>query len=172
MSVASKEVERRVELMKDALRARGMRLTHQRIEVVREIAASDEHPDVEHIFRSVRTRVPTISLDTVYRTLATLVELGCVTRTTLTPGPARYDANLEHHHHYVCTRCGTAHDIVDPGLDEVRPSAAAAGLGRVETVEVRLRGVCVNCESRDSARRTATAAKDPRGIEERSTHHD
>ena len=76
MSVAQDEIERRVELMTDALRRRGMRLTHQRLEVVREIAAADEHPDVERVFHRVRTRVPTISLDTVYRTIATLVELG------------------------------------------------------------------------------------------------
>ncbi|MDZ4178083.1 MAG: Fur family transcriptional regulator [Coriobacteriia bacterium] len=151
MPVAHDEVARRIKLMQSALRARGMRLTHQRLEVVSEIATSDEHPDVERIFRNVRTRVPTISLDTVYRTIATLVELGCVTRTTLTPGPARYDANLDHHHHFVCTRCGAAHDIADDGLDAVRPSAAATGVGRVETVEVRLRGVCKECEQRHNA---------------------
>jgi Fur family transcriptional regulator, peroxide stress response regulator len=153
MPVEQQEIERRLELMKDALRGSGMRLTHQRIEVVREIAAADDHPDVERVFRKVRTRVPTISLDTVYRTVATLVELGCVTRTTLTPGSARYDANVTHHHHFVCTRCGAAHDIVDPRLDAVRASAGTTGLGRVETVEVRLRGVCTDCERHQEAER-------------------
>lgn len=147
MPVEHNEIERRVELMKGALRGSGMRITHQRIEVVREIAAADDHPDVERIFRNVRTRVPTISLDTVYRTIATLVELGCVTRTTLTPGPARYDANVTYHHHFVCTHCGTASDVVDPRLDAVRESTRTTGLGRVETVEVRLRGVCTDCET-------------------------
>ena len=146
MPVAHDEMERRIEEMKDALRAHGMRLTHQRIEVVREIAGSEEHPDAETIYRNVRTRIPTISRDTVYRTAATLVELGCVMRTTLTHGPVRYDANLEHHHHFVCMRCGAAHDIVDPALDKVRASASSAGIGSVETVEVRLRGVCTECE--------------------------
>jgi Fur family transcriptional regulator, peroxide stress response regulator len=150
MAVAHDEVERRVELMKDGLRGQGMRLTHQRIEVVREIAATDEHPDVERIFRRVRTRVPTISLDTVYRTIATLVELGYVTRTMLTPGPARYDANLTPHHHFVCTRCGAARDVADPSLDAVTVPAGAKGLGRVETVEVQLRGVCADCERREA----------------------
>lgn len=153
MSVEQHEVERRFERMKDSLRESGMRLTHQRIEVVREIAAAEDHPDVERIFRKVRVRVPTISLDTVYRTVATLVELGCITRTTLTPGPARYDANVTHHHHFVCTRCGAARDIVDPDLDAVRVSEGTTGLGRVETVEVRLRGVCTECEPSERAAR-------------------
>ena len=147
MAVAHTEIERRIEAMQAALRGHGMRLTHQRIEVVREIAAADEHPDIETIFRSVRARVPTISLDTVYRTVATLVEVDCVVRTALTPGPARYDANLEPHHHFVCKRCGAAHDIVDPSLDAVRAAREPAGVGRVETVEVQFRGVCSECQA-------------------------
>lgn len=152
MPVAHDEVERRVARMKDGLRSNGMRLTHQRIEVVREIAASEEHPDVERVFQNVRGRVPTISLDTVYRTIGTLVELGYVNRTMLTPGPARYDANVTHHHHFVCTRCGTARDVNDPGLDAVRLPDGAVEFGRVEAVEVRLRGVCAECERADEAR--------------------
>lgn len=153
MPVSQDEVERRVEKMKDALRRNGLRLTHQRIEVLGELAAADDHPDVEHIFHNVRSRVPTISLDTVYRTVATLADLGCVVRTTLTPGPARYDANLDHHHHFVCTRCGAAHDLLDESLDSVRPTQTTSALGRVETVEVRLRGVCTECEQREHAER-------------------
>jgi Fur family transcriptional regulator, peroxide stress response regulator len=174
MPVAQDEIERRVELMKDALRGRGMRLTHQRIEVVREIAAADDHPDVEDIFRNVRTRIPTISLDTVYRTIATLVELGCVTRTMLTPGPARYDANVTHHHHFVCTRCGIARDIVDASLDAVRASVGTAGPGRVEAVEVRLRGVCTECERHEEAERRGRHSQQGIrwGTNERSAQHE
>ena len=169
MPIAHEETERRVELMKDALRAHGMRLTHQRIEVLREIASAEDHPDVEHIFRNVRTRVPTISLDTVYRTIATLVELGCVARTSLTPGPARYDANVSHHHHFVCTRCGSARDIVDSDLDAACASAGTTGLGTIETAEVLLRGVCTECErgAQGADRRISTNT-----LGERRTHHE
>jgi len=78
MPVPQSEVERRVEVLSRALREQGLRLTHQRLEIVREIAASDEHPRAETVFRHVRTRVPTVSLDTVYRTLGTLVDHGLV----------------------------------------------------------------------------------------------
>jgi len=129
-----------------ALRDNGMRLTHQRLEIVREIAATDEHPDVETVFRGVRERVPTVSLDTVYRTLGTLADLGLIARVTATPGPARYDANPTHHHHFVCNRCGLVRDIVNPELDAVRASEQTAGLGTVQSVDVRLRGLCASCE--------------------------
>jgi Fur family transcriptional regulator, peroxide stress response regulator len=159
MPVTRDEAERRIELMKAGLRGCGLRLTHQRLEVVREIAATDEHPDVERIFQRVRARVPTISLDTVYRTMGTLVELGYVTRATLTPGPARYDANLAHHHHFVCTRCGAARDVVDPALDAIPAPQGTEGLGRVEAVEVRLQGVCAACERREAQGRAGGARR-------------
>jgi Fur family peroxide stress response transcriptional regulator len=149
MAVPTDEVERRVDVFSRALRDSGLRLTHQRLEVVRDVAQSDDHPDVESIYQAVRVRVPTISLDTVYRTLATLDGLGLVRRVTATPGPARYDANLTRHHHFVCTRCGLIRDVEDRGLDAVRAPRGTASLGSVESVEVQLRGVCVDCHNKE-----------------------
>jgi Fur family peroxide stress response transcriptional regulator len=149
VAVAQGEVERRVDEFSSALRAAGLRLTHQRLEVVREVARSDEHPDVEQIYRAVRERVPTISLDTVYRTVATLSDLGLVTRVALTPGPARYDANATHHHHFVCTRCGLIRDVDDKRLDAVRAPRGTASLGSVESVQIQLRGVCTHCQAKE-----------------------
>ncbi len=145
MAVSRDETARRVGSMTAALRDEGLRLTHQRLEVVREIAATDEHPDVESVYRGVRVRVPTISLDTVYRTLATLVARGLVARVATTEGAARYDAATSPHHHYVCTRCGSMRDVVDAALDAVAVPDGVRALGSVETVEVRMRGVCAAC---------------------------
>jgi Fur family transcriptional regulator, peroxide stress response regulator len=150
MPVPESEVKRRVSLFSQALRGRGLRLTHQRLEVAREIARSEAHPDTETIYRYVRARVPTISLDTVYRTLATLEELGLLTRVDATAGPARYDANLEHHHHFICTWCGLIRDVYDDSLDGVQAPALTERLGKVESVRVQLRGVCKSCQGREN----------------------
>lgn len=143
------EVKHRVDSLSRALRASGLRLTHQRLEVVRELAGSDDHPDAERIYRAVRQRIPTISLDTVYRTLATLSDLGLVKRVALTPGPARYDADTSGHHHFVCTRCGLIRDVEDEELDAVRAPRGTASLGSVESVEVQLRGICTACLNKE-----------------------
>ncbi len=137
--------------MAEALRESGLRLTHQRLQVVREIAGSDEHPDVETIYRRVRRRVPTISLDTVYRSLGALADLGLISRVTGVGGPVRYDANLERHHHFVCTRCGSVRDVADGRLDALRPAADIALPGTVESVEVQFRGICSECRVPDVA---------------------
>lgn len=152
MQVADTEVARRVDRLTAALRASGFRLTHQRLEVVREVASTDTHPDADRVFRRVRERVPTISLDTVYRALGTLADLGLVNRVSGVTGAARYDANTVQHHHFVCTRCGLIGDIHSAELDRLEAPAGAARLGKVEGVEVRFIGACHECAEGDHAR--------------------
>jgi Fur family transcriptional regulator, peroxide stress response regulator len=148
VAVRADEVARRVEQLSHGLRDAGLRLTHQRLEIVRMVAADETHPDVETVYRAVRERVPTISLDTVYRTLATLTERGLITRVQFTPGPARYDANPARHHHFVCSRCGLIRDVEDRDLDAIRAPAAVTRIGRPDTVTVQFRGVCADCRSK------------------------
>ena len=130
---------------KAAARASGVKLTHQRLEIFREVASSLDHPDAESVFRAVRRRLPTLSLDTVYRTLWMLNDLGLIT----TLGPrrerVRFDANLDHHHHYVCTRCGLTRDFTSSGLGALRVPVAVRELGRVITTQVEVRGICSRC---------------------------
>ncbi len=146
MPVSERESERRVALLTEELRRSGHRLTHQRLEVARELAGNETHPDVESVYRAVRQKVPTISLDTVYRTVAALADLGVVRRVGVLTGSMRYDANPEQHHHFVCTRCGLIQDVYSLGLDELRPPDETSALGTVEVVKVQFRGICKSCE--------------------------
>lgn len=143
--VERRELERRLQRFRDAARQAGVRLTHQRLEVFREVAASLEHPAVEVVFRAVKARVPTVSLDTVYRTLWTLEDLGLITTLGPRRGAVRFDANLRPHHHFTCTRCGLTRDFESPAFDALRPPAAARPLGDVQRVRVELSGLCPAC---------------------------
>lgn len=151
-------VDRRLDGFKSAAAAAGVKLTHQRLEIFREVASSLEHPDAEAVLRCVRKRMPTVSIDTVYRTLWMLNELGLVTTLGPRRESVRFDANLEHHHHYVCVRCGLARDFESAELGALRVPASVQELGRVITTQVEVRGVCSRCartEGRTSQRRKA-----------------
>ena len=144
--IAEIEVERRVAAFVEALRADGQRVTRQRLEVAREIARTSTHPDVETVYENVRARIPTISLDTVYRTLATLERRGFVRRMEAVTGPTRYDPNLERHDHFICTNCGLIRDIYGNYQECVRVPESVPDVGRVESVTVQLRGLCSQCQ--------------------------
>jgi Fur family transcriptional regulator, peroxide stress response regulator len=161
VTVPADEVERRVQLLSQGIRGAGLRLTHQRSEILREIAADETHPDVERIFHAVRRRVPAISLDTVYRALSALTERGLITRVSFTPGRARYDANPARHHHFVCTHCGLVRDVEDADLDAIRPTGDIIAIGRPDSVQVQFRGVCAKCQA-EEADGTAGPAADQR----------
>ena len=147
------EIERRLERLRTALRRSSVKLTHQRLEIFREIASRVDHPGVDAVFRAVKDRLPTVSLDTVYRTLWLLNDLGLIT----TLGPrregVRFDANLDRHHHYVCVRCGLVQDFESPRLAALEVPATVRGFGSVDGVQVEVRGLCRRCSSKGGKRR-------------------
>jgi Fe2+ or Zn2+ uptake regulation protein len=74
------KTEARVAGFLAACREHGIKATHQRIEIVRELASTEDHPDAESIYERVQERIPTISLDTVYRTLRLLEDNDIISR--------------------------------------------------------------------------------------------
>jgi Fur family transcriptional regulator, peroxide stress response regulator len=159
-------VEKKIERFKAAAREEGVKLTHQRIEVLRNVASSVDHPDADMVFRSVRARLPTVSLDTVYRTLWTLERLGLITTLGPRRDSVRFDANLKHHHHYVCIRCGLVRDFESEELNELRVPDAARDFGRVVGTHVEARGVCEKC-SKGSARKPGPKKSDKAAAKKR-----
>jgi len=139
--------ERRLEHLRSVAREAGLKLTHQRLEIFREIAGSEEHPDAETIFRAVQQRMPTVSLDTVYRTLWMLHDLGLVTTLGPQRSGVRFDANLERHHHFSCVRCGLVRDFESPKLDDLPLPDGLSSLGSVLNAHVEVRGLCARCEA-------------------------
>ena len=145
MAVGSRQVEQRMGRLAERCRDRGLRLTHQRVEVFRALAASQEHPDAETLYRRARPRVAGLSLDTVYRTLAFLERLGLVRKADVVRGSVRWDANCDRHHHFVCTRCGLVRDVYSDELDRLREPEGLREIGQVLSSDVYFRGVCSAC---------------------------
>lgn len=151
MEVQEKEVEQRMQAFLRACQEAGARLTPQRTEIFREIAQSAEHPDAESIYKGVHRRLSAISLDTVYRTLWWLADLGLVATLGPTQDRTRFDANLARHHHFVCVRCGLTRDFCSDALDNLELPEAVAALGCMERTQVEVKGVCHACAAKGKA---------------------
>ncbi len=123
------------------LRAAGLKLTPQRIAIVREIADDLSHPTAQDLFERLQTAFPTMSFATVYNTLDALAKCG-LSRSLHLGGAVRFDPNTTAHHHAVCDRCGAIADI---------PSTEAPT--SLQEFEVRseeriFRGLCGRCRDR------------------------
>ena len=134
------------EVISAAFRKAGMKATRQRLEIYRELTGTDAHPDAETVFKRVRRKIPTISFDTVYRTLHTLEQAGLVVRIGPALDRARFDACLDPHHHFVCEQCGSIIDFQDDKLNGLPQFGTVSRIGSVHSISYVLRGVCLRCK--------------------------
>jgi Fur family peroxide stress response transcriptional regulator len=140
------QAEKRVAAFLDICRRQGVKATHQRTEILRELARSDEHPDAEMILGRVRQRIPAISVDTIYRTLKLLEDKGVIARVGSMRDRARFDANTDRHHHFICTECGMIGDFYSDAMDRLAVPREVSEMGSVLGVYVELRGICRRCK--------------------------
>lgn len=111
------------------------------------MCAHASHPSVSEVYETVRGKLPTVSLDTVYRTLWKLSELGLINPVNSSGDKVRFDAGTRRHHHFVCARCGSTFDFESPSLDGVRVPEEAWRIGTVWGARMEVRGLCAGCGS-------------------------
>lgn len=128
-----------------ACRKAGLKITHQRLEVYKELAQAEDHPSAEMLYERLIKNLPTLSLDTVYRTLATLEKHHLITKVQTIESQGRYEAKLDKHHHAVCSRCGTITDFTWDSFDEAQVPKAVHGWGKVVKRNAVLEGICLAC---------------------------
>lgn len=137
-----------LEQFENTCRVRKLKITQQRLEVFNELTRFPGHPTAEDIYLQVRRRLKTISLDTVYRTIGTFEKYGLVKRIQLIDNKARYDINLNQHHHLVCTRCHNIEDFYWPDFDRIALPRPAGRWGTVNSKHVEIHGLCRKCRGK------------------------
>lgn len=131
-------MEGRADAMLAELKRAGLKLTPQRMAIVRELSGDLTHPTAQDLFERLRPAFPTMSFATVYNTLDALAAHGLL-RSIRLGTAVRFDPNTTSHHHAVCDACGV---IVD--LPAEPPPRNAHGF-RVRTEERTYRGLCSRC---------------------------
>ena len=133
----------------DRLKENQRRITPQRMAVLKILAESEGHPSVENIYKKVKKKFPTISLATVYKSVAVIKELGEVLELGFTDGSNRYDGNKPYPHpHLICTECRT---IMDPSLsvltDVTQKLMAETGF-KITNHRLDFFGICPECQKK------------------------
>ena len=136
--------QQRVQHLLQRCHEAGLNVTPQRIAIYRALVESHDHPSPEALYQRVLPEMPSLSLATVYKTLDALCELGIVQEVSVMSDTKRYDANLEKHHHLVCTRCHKVEDFYDSSLDRLTPRHQSEGFV-AQQVSVQVMGLCRAC---------------------------
>ncbi|NOY82428.1 MAG: transcriptional repressor [Kiritimatiellaeota bacterium] len=93
------------------LEGRNFRLTERRRVILEALRGSTDHPTVDDVYIRARSRLPRISLATVYRNLEEMAANGLVRKLAPEEGARRYDGQMAPHFHVRCTGCGAVADI-------------------------------------------------------------
>ena len=126
------------------LSAEGYRLTPGRRRVIETILAVHGLFSIVDIVRLA----PGIGRATVFRAVRLLVELRLVCRVRLEDGNVRYRLSAsDHHHHLVCTGCGSVEDFPDCDLDGLSKSVAVRTKYQIQGHRLELYGLCPACIS-------------------------
>ena len=145
MLSSNEMLQEKLTAFESACREAGLRLTHQRLEIYRELAMADDHPSAEVLHQRLRRKIPTISLDTVYRTLATFQSHGLIRKVNTVESQARFEATGMRHHHLICRKCKEIMDFQWQLIDDVTLPEEISKWGRIDNKNVVVYGVCSKC---------------------------
>jgi Fur family transcriptional regulator, peroxide stress response regulator len=128
------------------LREHGLQVTYQRLAIYQALHYSKEHPSAEVIYQQVRKRFPMISLGTVYKTLERFYDVDLIQKVSPVTEVARYDANIDPHHHLVCLKCQSIQDFEKMALEQ-SIQLPEDNKFQVLRQQVVLQGYCPQCQA-------------------------
>ncbi len=138
------ETDSRAVDLEDALRNAGVRITRQRQALLKVLTESDDHPDANEIHRRTQEIDDTVSLATVYRTLAVLEDKGVVQRHAFEGAPARFEtADAPHHDHIIDIDSREVIEFTSPEIERLQREIARAH--GYEVISHRLELYCRKC---------------------------
>lgn len=134
---------------KDALQQEGLRLTSQRLAIMKDILASEAHRQCDDILYSLRRKHISVSRATVYRTLDILEKGGFVRKMNVGDGRFRYENKLPkpHHDHMICLECDRIIEFVDHEIEARQVHLAKQHHFKLVKHSHQLFGICEDCQS-------------------------
>ncbi len=135
-----------MESFAEACRSADLKLTPQRLEIYRELAMATDHPSAEILHKRLLKNMPTLSLDTVYRTLATFEQHHLIKKVQTIDSQARFEAQMLQHHHLICDTCKEIIDFQWHTFDISSIPEDIRQWGSIQNMNVTIYGTCRKCQ--------------------------
>jgi Fur family ferric uptake transcriptional regulator len=115
--------------MKDSIEQKcfdkGVKLTDQRKIIAKVMSVSDDHPDVDELYKRVSKIDLRISIATIYRTVKLFEECGILAKHEFKCVKARYEKlNESHHDHLIDIKTGEIIEFVDDEIEKLQKKVA------------------------------------------------
>ncbi len=142
-----------LETFKKLLRENTLKFTKQREMVLKALYDNEGHFTPEDLYSLIRSQHPdlTISIPTIYRTLALLEESGIVDSLSFGAKGKKYEFGLkEHHDHLICTQCGKLIEFQDDIIEKRQEEIAKKFNFKMTDHTMNIRGICESCQKKQS----------------------
>jgi Fe2+ or Zn2+ uptake regulation protein len=136
--------------------------SRQRDRILDWLRATDSHPSAAQIHAALAPETPGLSLGTVYRNLEVLVADGRAEEVSCAGGPARYDANVDPHHHFTCDGCGRILDVEVPVPRSLAKRLAGEQGLHARRISITFYGLCSECSEHSDTRSTSASVQPAR----------
>lgn len=139
------------ESLTERMRAKGLRMTPQRLILAELLESASEHLDAEEVYLAASRKDPRLHRATVYRTLNTLKKLGLIDELDLMH--VRGDRHFyeirpsEFHIHLVCMTCGAVEEPSGPLWQNLKQRVQQETGFKPQIVRLEMGGVCATCQS-------------------------
>ncbi len=128
---------------------RQQRMTKQKRVVLDELSKVKNHPTAYDVYEMVKSRLPRISLGTVYRNLEQLSSGGQIRRLDMGQGQRRFDAVVDDHLHIRCISCGKVDDVpLNPAMSTLTIKDLVSSQSGYDVLgcEMDFQGICPKCK--------------------------
>jgi len=128
------------------LRARGFRMTPQRLCVLKILHNAPEHLTPQQVYEQAARAMPGLTETTIYRALEFLAAHHLVNAALTASGKLTYELARRAHHHLVCRACGAQMEIDHELLLPVYRSLEETSGFQINTSHLTFFGLCPHCK--------------------------
>jgi len=142
-----------LETFKKLLKENSLKFTRQRELVFKTLYDNEGHFTPEDLSTLIKEQQPdlTISIPTIYRTLALLEESGIADSLSFGAKGKKYEFGLkEHHDHLICTQCGKLIEFQDDVIEKRQEEIAKKFNFKMTDHTMNIRGICESCQQKQS----------------------
>ena len=126
------------------VRARGGKVTPQRMLIYEALQGDSSHPTAEQLYERLRVRLPHLSLSTVYSTVHDLAAMGELRAFATSDGQLHFDPDTRPHAELVCVHCRRIDDVQSAGGESTELPPNLCGYQVYGKTELYY-GLCPQC---------------------------